>query len=58
MHTSILKFSVVIGVMGHSMQRDMNLPLENYPSPLIGQAPHSPLKMKIFWPPPHTASPH
>ena len=30
----------------HGMQRDMNLPLENY-------LRHSLLKMKIFWPPPN-----
>ena len=37
----------------HSVQRGINLPLENYPRPLIGQAP---LKMKIFWPPPNFCS--
>ena len=55
--------------LSHSVQWGINLPLENYPPPLIGQLPSKwkfsdlphigqpPLpKMKIFWPPPNFCS--
>ena len=51
--------------LSHSVQRGINLPLENYLPPLIGQLPPEnenflisppPLKIKIFWPPPNFCS--